>query len=236
MSKKFFSKKISSLLLTMILTVTAFNFASFAQETGVISNSPIEVEVTSAIDGSPFIASYDSETDIVSLLTIDGELKSQRFNYSEEEFEELIETNRTVTEKMNNNEVNESRIINQVPKTPSLPGIRPYFYTELRMNIPKILNQPERGALVGNYLIPNSDDSYLGFWTWELPAQSDNPEFYGIDVYLVNEIGDDYYLEIDVPAHSDIRYEFQYPGEAYGAKVSCFWRSLTNIRLTFYSS
>jgi len=58
----------------------------------------IRATLTSAIDGSPFIAAYDPDTRRVLFFYIDGNPQGYRENYSEEEFWALVALNAEVTD------------------------------------------------------------------------------------------------------------------------------------------
>ncbi len=233
-----FKKNISCMFLSMILTTT-MSTPLFAQEitiNGLItetSSGQIEAELTSAIDGSPFIASFDPETDIVTMQTLNGEIIGQRNGYSVEKFEELVEINNTVTDEMKEPHTDRNRI-NDITKPSSKPKIRPYFETgRYVMDVPKEVEPDYSNALIGGKYIWTDEDNdvWVQVWTYEIPYSVN-----GIDVYITNEVGDDGYWDYDVDEYEEVMHMIEYPGERYAAKVSCFYRRLNNIELRFFSN
>ncbi len=223
--RKSSTKKPTCLLLSLILIVSMFSTVSFAQE----SSSLVEVELTSAIDGSSFISSFNPETGIVSALTMNGELIGQRHDYTLEEFEELVEINKEMTSEMTK------------PELSPIQGILPFrFNTQpiLMSRIPKEKYPSDSNVSIGGFRLTRAQDRYVVVTTFEIPY---SPDFVAtIDVFIINDYGDDYTDEdneegFGIGENDTFTFRINYPGERYCAYVSNAYITLYDIYLQFSS-
>jgi len=91
-----------SLLAVVVLATSAYAGTTRQTEEGIVNQIEISLDLihetlTSAIDGSPFNAYYNSETGRVDFISMGGESLGYRYVQCEEDFRKLVEINAEVT-------------------------------------------------------------------------------------------------------------------------------------------
>jgi len=77
------------------------------------------------------------------------------------------------------------------------------------------------------------DHNYVEFWTYNFPSGMNT-----IDVFIVNDYGDDHSVRLDLPRMSELRHQLNFPGEYYGAWISTynsFYGSFSGVELRFFA-
>ena len=96
--KKFIAIFLSSIMLFANVSVSANDFDSVSDNENLGSIREI---LTSAIDGLPFVAYFNTETGKVSFFNMNGESTGYRYLENEEAFWDLVATNTEVTNEIN---------------------------------------------------------------------------------------------------------------------------------------
>ena len=91
--------KIICLILTIVMTLSIMPVVAVGERVPVGDRRPVSIsaELTSAIDGSPFMAYFDPLSGRISFVGIDGQSQGHRYVESEEVFWEMVAINAKVT-------------------------------------------------------------------------------------------------------------------------------------------
>jgi len=95
------------------------------------------------------------------------------------------------------------------------------------------LPTPEDGRSVfvgGGFFNTNTSHRSVEFWTYNFPSGMRT-----IDVYITNQWGDDTLRVLDVGPMEEVIHSLRYAGEPYGARVSSYDGSFSNVQLRFFA-
>lgn len=203
--------------------------------------------LTSAIDGSPFWANFDPLTNRVSMYSMDGGLIGYRYVDNEEAFWELVAINNEMTAEhspllqriMENRQTSynisvETAVVETV-ETEETPVFMPTFNTgSVFMTVPQASSpRPALGLSVfvgGGFLQTSREHEQVTLATHAFPTAMRT-----IDVFITNAFGDDWGLAYDVPAWTSVTMPIAFRGEPYGARVSSWYGSFSNVELRFFA-
>ncbi|MCL1877983.1 MAG: InlB B-repeat-containing protein [Defluviitaleaceae bacterium] len=211
----------------------------FAEE----SFLPIRASLTSAIDDSPFVAYFNSETGRVSMYAANGDSMGYRYVEGEGAFWELVSINAEATSVPLMQRMGQQRVNSNIsyatgirnPEFGYYAPIMPLFDTGSRFTNVPFANDPTpatgRSVFVGGgFFNTNRAQTTIELWTFNFPGGMST-----IDVFFTNAIGDDTALGFDFLPWSDIRYNIRFPGEPYGARVSSIDGAFNNVELRFFA-
>jgi len=201
----------------------------------------IEVTMTSAIDGSPFIAHFDPATGLISMYSTDGESIGQRYVGSEEAFWELVAVNTEVTSMPIESRMELGRSVRDV--SDSARGtmivevfeeeqITSRFDTGIRLtSVPRGNRPGDSTSLVGGGYFPtNSSHRSVSLQSYNFPTGMST-----MDVLITNQIGDCVGSLWDMPPQAIATHTMRFPGEPYGALVSSFQGSFSSVQLRLFA-
>ena len=111
-------------------------------------------------------------------------------------------------------------------------SMEPRFNTgSVWMHVP-FANMPHSGSLVGGrFHNTTSSHGSVELWTYDFPSGMRT-----IDVFFTNAIGDCRTTHLDIRAWREVEHKLGYPGEPYGARVSSYDGSFSNVQLRFFAN
>jgi|GEM_PF-6562082 len=202
----------------------------------------IQETLTSAIDGSLFVAHFDPDANKVSFVDMEGESMGYRYVDSEEEFWELVEintkvTNQSIEERLENTQDrNDEEFLGATRELYSPRAQSSRFDTGI-INVPYIpfAMWPDIwGVWVGGGTYrTQTSHRFIDLYTYNFPT-----DIWGvntIDVFFTNAIGDDTSMHLHVGQNSYAYQSLRFPGESYGARVSSYQGELFNVPLRLFS-
>ena len=236
----------------------SYNLSSFTQQNENFSS--IQETLTSAIDGTSFVAHFNPETGRVSSFDMNGESKGYRYIDNEEAFWELVAINTEVTSQSIERYMEAGRASHNISSidveskmlvefdehgTKIEPYINSRIFTEghilprfdtsrISMFVP-FANMPTpsdgRSSFVGGGLFnTNSSHNSVELWTYNFPSNMRT-----IDVHLTNAWGDDFSTHLDILPWREVSHNIRFRGEPYGATVSSWYGGFPNVDLRFFA-
>lgn len=227
-------KNLSKLTVALVIALLATALAA----SSVLANTTYSEILTSAIDGTPFVAVFSPETGIVEFTCMDGESRGYRDVGTLNAFQELVAFNAEVTSQPIEQRMDDM-IISCVYPVERNQGVQisPFFDSGIVfVNVPHVpSNQnPIRGEIVicrdgRNFFTPPLSHRYLDLWTHWFTGGT-------ITVIFINEIGDDSSITRNVGPNSYAYHRIGFRGEPYAAIISSPNRSIDNVPVRFLSS
>jgi len=212
-----------------------------SDDADAVNVNPIQATLTSAIDGSPFVAYFDEATGRVSMYALNGESMGYRYVANEDAFWELVAINQNLSAisfaQPFGHSASERNLYAGPTGTLSFvtneTSFAPFFDTGSRWMTVPFGNYP--GAASSAFVGGGRFNTTSAHRTVSLQSFAFPINMGSMDVQVSNAIGDCVGTLWDMPPHTIATHTIRFPGEPYGARVSSWYGTFNNVELRFFA-
>jgi len=243
---KFMKKHIAKITATTFVAVLALPTLAnafpkteppvLAQLSSNYENSVISQVLVSAIDGSPFVANFNSSTNIISSYDMAGVSMGERQVFSVEDFWNLVAINSEITSNTQLSYSNRVNTSDNITYLPTISSNARFAIDSVTLDVPRANTanpqRDPRSVFVGGGLFYTS----LGHNLLVLQPQTMLPSGVTFDAFFTNAFGDDTSVFYDVTSRAELNHLIRFRGEPYGVRVSSWDGPIRNMQFRFFAT